>query len=70
MKLSCRVCLKYTKDEEVLQLIKEEFLRDAKIAHYIPWDVTFSGSISTMAMPTFIASKKTSLGTNSGKGNT
>ena len=86
MKMLERVCLKYAKDEEVVDLIEKAFkklkdnghlvfteglsaaekdaLASAEIAHYIPWDVAFSGSVSTPARPTFNASKNTPKGSN------
>ena len=36
----------------------------APVSYYIPWDIAFSGSISTPARPTFNASKNTPGGTN------
>ena len=39
-------------------------LRRAAVSYYIPWDIAFSGSISTPARPTFNASKNTPNGTS------
>ena len=39
-------------------------LRRATVSYWIPWDINFSGSISTPARPTFNASKNTPQGTN------
>ena len=39
-------------------------LKRATVSYWIPWDITFSGSISTPARPTFNASKNTPQGTN------
>ena len=84
LKMLDRVCSKYSKDADVVQMIEKAFiklnghlrywdelsesekkiLQNAPIAHYIPWDVAFSGSISTPARPTFNASKNTPKGTN------
>ena len=49
---------------EELTSEEKRILMDSKVAHYIPWDVAFSGSISTPARPTFNASKNTPNGTN------
>lgn len=86
LKMLDRVCQKYVKDPEVVEMIEKAFkklhdkgfvkfinelsqeereiLQKSTIAHYIPWDVAFSGSISTPARPTFNASKNTPHGTN------
>ena len=86
IKMLDKVCEKYCKDEEVVELIEKAFdklhtnghikfwdeisdvekqiLKTAPISYYIPWDVAFSGSISTPARPTFNASKNTPKGTN------
>ena len=38
-------------------------LKRAAVSYYIPWDISFSGSISTPARPTFNASKNSPNGT-------
>ena len=86
IKMLDKVCDKYCKDVEVVELIEKAFkklhtnghikfwdeisevekeiLKAAPVSYYIPWDVAFSGSISTPARPTFNASKNTPRGTN------
>ena len=49
---------------EKLSTSELAILKNAPVSYYIPWDVAFSGSISTPARPTFNASKNTPGGTN------
>ena len=53
--------IKFWKD---LTETEKNILKRAPVSYFIPWDINFSGSISTPARPTFNASKNTPRGTN------